>query len=161
MDSSEQARERPADYSDQKKYYSGKKKNHTLKNQFIILPDGSEIVDVTIGKPEPSSDINLFRERQAKFATSQKFKADKGYIGESQIETPHKKPKIQELSPDQKQENKKISTQRIVVEHIIRLVKIFRVATERFRLKPKHYDQVIQLVCGLVRLRIGALMLPT
>ena len=159
VDSSEQARERPTDYSNQKKYYSGKKKSHTLKNQFIILPDGSEIVDVTIGKPGPSSDINLFRERQEKFATSQKFKADKGYIGESQIETPHKKPKLQELSIDQKRENKEISTQRIVVEHIIRLVKIFRVATERFRLRPKHYDQVIQIVCGLVRLRIGALML--
>jgi len=159
IDTSEQVRTRPADYSKQKKFYSGKKKNHTLKNQLIVLPDGSDIVDVTIGKPGPSSDINLFRERQVEFAATQKFKADLGYLGENPIETPHKKPKFNKLSSEQKQQNKEISTQRIIIEHIIRLLKIFRIAQERFRLNSKHYDQVIQIVCGLVRLRIGALNL--
>jgi len=46
VDSSEQAMERPLDYQQQKKYYSGKKKNHTLKTQFITLPQGKDIVDV-------------------------------------------------------------------------------------------------------------------
>jgi len=36
------------------------------------------------------------------------------------------------------------------------LVKIFRVASERFRLKPDKYNSVISTICGLVRLRIGA-----
>ena len=161
VDSSEQARERPKLYQEQKKFYSGKKKNHTLKNQLIVLPNGAEIVDVTVGKPGPSSDINLFRARQAEFAANQKFKGDKGYIGEVQIETPHKKPKKQELTPEQKEENKQISAQRIVIEHVIRLVKIFRVAQERFRLRPQSYERVILTVCGLVRLRVGALILPT
>ena len=161
VDSSEQVRERPKLYQEQKKFYSGKKKNHTLKNQLIVLPNGAEIVDVTVGKPGPSSDINLFRARQAEFADNQKFKGDKGYMGEVQIETPHKKPKKQELTPEQKEENKQISAQRIVVEHVIRLVKIFRVAQERFRLRPQSYERVILTVCGLVRLRVGALILPT
>ncbi len=59
MDSSEQARERPGEYEQHKKYYSGKKKNHTLKNQLIVLPDAKDIVDVTAGAPGPKSDINL------------------------------------------------------------------------------------------------------
>ncbi len=116
---------------------------------------------MTVGKPGPSSDINLFRARQSKFAANQKFKGDKGYMGERQIETPHKKQKKQELTPAQKKENQQLSAQRIVVEHIIRLVKIFRVAQERFRLRPKNYEQVILIVCDLVRLRVGALVLPT
>ena len=161
VDSSGQVRERPKTYQEQKKFYSGKKKNHTLKNQLIVLPNGAEIVDITVGKPGPSSDINLFRARQAEFAANQKFKGDKGYIGEVQIETPHKKPKKQELTPEQKEENKQISAQRIVIEHVIRLVKIFRVAQERFRLRPQSYERVILTVCGLVRLRVGALILPT
>jgi hypothetical protein len=161
VDSSEQVRERPKLYQEQKKFYSGKKKNHTLKNQLIVLPNGAEIVDVTVGKPGPSSDINLFRARQAEFADNQKFKGDKGYIGEVQIETPHKKPRKQELTPEQKEENKQSSAQRIVIEHVIRLVKIFRVAQERFRLRPQNYERVILTVCGLVRLRVGALILPT
>jgi hypothetical protein len=71
VDSSEQVRERPKLYQEQKKFYSGKKKNHTLKNQLIVRPFGAEIVDVTVGKPGPSSDLNLFRARQADFALSE------------------------------------------------------------------------------------------
>src|SRR5919199_1517314 len=151
VDSSEQVRERPKTYQEQKKFYSGKKKSHTLKNQLIVLPNAAEIVDVTVGKPGPSSDINLFRARQSEFAVNQKFKGDKGYRGERQIETPHKKQKKQELTPEQKAENQQLSAQRIVVEHVIRLVKIFRIAQERFRLRPQNYELVILTVCGLVQ----------
>jgi putative NADH-flavin reductase len=42
VDSYEQGRQRPKDYQEQKKYYSGKKKNHTLKNQLIVLPNGGD-----------------------------------------------------------------------------------------------------------------------
>jgi len=65
-----------------------------MKNQFIVLPKGEDIVDVKVGDPGPTSDINQFRESLTKFAHSQKFK-DKAYIGEEQIDTPHKKPKNQ------------------------------------------------------------------
>jgi len=43
---------RPIDYELQKDYYSGKEKMHTLKNQFIVLPQGQDIVDVTVGEVE-------------------------------------------------------------------------------------------------------------
>ena len=94
-----------------------------------------------------------------KFAPIQKFKGDKAYLGEEQIAVPHKKPRNQELNISQKQENKEFSAERIFVEHIIRLIKLFRVAQERFRLNRETYKQVIFAVCGLVRLRIGALVL--
>jgi len=59
VDSAEQPVQRPVDYQ-QKKYYSGKKM-HTFKNQFIVLPNGEDIVDVIVGKLGKTSDINLFR----------------------------------------------------------------------------------------------------
>jgi hypothetical protein len=46
----------------QKKYYSGKKKTHTRKNQLIVLPNGKDIVDLVAGEPGPTSDLTLFRE---------------------------------------------------------------------------------------------------
>jgi hypothetical protein len=159
VDSCEQPRQRPKEYEEQKKFYSGKKKNHTLKNQFIVTPDGQEIVDVTVGKPGNTSDINMWREGQSKLGCSQKFKGDKAYIGEPKIETPHKKRKHQELSSEEKEQNREKASQRIFVEHVIRLVKIFRVAQERFRLRIENYQKVILTICGLVRLRIGALCL--
>lgn len=161
VDSCEQLIERPGEYQEQKKYYSGKKKSHTFKNQLIVLPDGRDIVDVVAGKPGPKSDINIFREQRKGFAPTQRFNGDKGYVGEPAINTPHKKPKNQELSPEQKQENKEFSSERIFVEHIIRLLKVFRVAQERFRLNPRKYEQIILTICGLVRLRIGTVVLPT
>ena len=77
VDSCEQVRERPSDYQSQKKFYSGKKKTHTMKNKLIVLPDGKDIVDVVAGEPGPKSDINIFRECKTKFTTNQKFSADK------------------------------------------------------------------------------------
>ncbi|WP_414579742.1 transposase family protein, partial [Anabaena sp. CCY 9402-a] len=59
VDSAEQAIERPGDYEEQKKYYSGKKKMHTRKNQFIVLPEGRDIVDICIGQFGKISDITL------------------------------------------------------------------------------------------------------
>ena len=159
VDSCEQPRQRPKEYEEQKKFYSGKKKNHTLKNQFIVTPNGQEIVDVTVGKPGPTSDIKIWREGQSKLGCSQRFKGDKAYLGEPQIETPQKKRKHQKLSSAEKEQNRKKASQRIFVEQVIRLVKIFRVAQERFRLRIENYQKVILTICGLVRLRIGALRL--
>lgn len=83
---------------------------------------------------------------------------DKAYVGDPSVKTPQKKLKNQELSNEEKQKNQELSSQRIFVEHIIRLVKIFKVAQERFRLNPRKYEQIILTICGLVRLRIGALV---
>lgn len=124
------------------------------------MPHGEDIVDVKIGDPGPTSDINQFRERQEKFERQQKFKGDKAYIGEPQISTPQKKPRNKELTEEQRQANQEFSSGRVFVEHVIRVVKIFRVAQERFRLRPATYEQIILAVCGLVRFRIRALVLP-
>ncbi|UKO96245.1 transposase [Nostoc sp. UHCC 0870] len=160
VDSYEQVRERPRDNDEQKKYFSGKKSNHTFKTQMIILPDASDIVDVVAGEPGPKSDITLFREYRSEFDAKQRFKGDKAYLGEDLITTPIKKPRNQELTTEQKEQNKIFSSKRIFVEHRIRSVKIFRVVQERFRLNTRKYKQVILTICGLVRLRIRGLILP-
>ncbi|MEP0892003.1 transposase family protein [Leptolyngbya sp. PL-A3] len=65
------------------------------------------------------------------------------------------------MTVEQKAENKEFSsTRRIFVEHVIRLLRIFRVAKERFRLHSDTYEQVILTVCGLVRLRLGMIVWP-
>lgn len=156
VDSAEQAIERPGDYEEQKKYYSGKKKMHTIKNQFIVLPGGQDIVDICIGHLGKISDITLFRNHRDKLDKRQRFLGDKAYIGEELITTPHKKPKKAELSETKKEENKQLSSLRISVEHLICRVKTFHVASDRFRLARHRYNQVIMTVCGLVRLHLNS-----
>lgn len=154
-----QAIERPKEYAKQKEYYDRKKKSHTRKSQVIVLPNGQDIVDVEAGKPGKKSDISFFRETQEKFAQKQKFAGDQADVGESAIRTPKKKPKNQELTSQEKSQNQEFAAERIFVEHIIRLVKIFRVAQERFRLNSDKYTQIIMTIYGLVRLRIGRVIL--
>lgn len=119
VDSYEQPRERPTEYQEQKKYYSGKKKNHTFKNQLIVMPSGQEIVDVVVGKPGATSDIKIWREQRTEFGGDQKFQGDKAYVGEPAIDTPHKKTKSKGITLEQKQDNFKKARKRVVVEHLM------------------------------------------
>jgi hypothetical protein len=159
VDTEEQPIERSLDYQEQKKYFSGKKGTQTLKNQVIGLPKGKDIVDVVAGERGPKADINIWRESAEKFDEKQKFSADKAYVGEGQIRTPKKKPKNSELTQEEKEKNREISSERIFIEHLIRIIKIFRVMGERFRLKKEEYESVFLSVCGLVRLRMGTLII--
>lgn len=131
VDSEEQPTARPVDYQEQKKYYSDKKKMHTLKNQLIVLPDGTDIIDVTVGELGKTSDIHLFRMNKDKFDLTQKILGDKAYVGEGAITTPTKKPRNGELTENHLLNNKELSSQRIVVEHLIGKLKIFRVAERK------------------------------
>ncbi|MDZ8137647.1 MAG: transposase family protein [Nostoc sp. DedQUE04] len=161
VDSLEQPIYRDSDQKEQQKYFSGKKRQHTLKSLIFGMPEGKDIVEVEVGVPGPTADIKLFRQSQAKFDKSQHFSGDKGFQGGENITTPHKKKPKRELTQQQKDENKALSSNRIFIEHLIRLLKIFRIASQRFRFKLDTYEQIILTVCGLVRLRIGSLVLPT
>ncbi|BAY14201.1 transposase family protein [Calothrix sp. NIES-2098] len=161
VDSLEQPIYRNSDQKEQQKYFSGKKRQHTLKSLMVGIPEGKDIVEVEVGVPGPTADIKLFRQSQNKFDKSQPFSGDKGFQGGENITTPHKKKPKRELTQQQKDENKALSSNRIFIEHLIRLLKIFRIASQRFRLKLDTYEQIILTVCGLVRLRIGSLILPT
>ena len=155
VDSTEQGRERPTDNQEQKKYYSNKKKGHTFKTSVIGMPEGKDIVDITTGNRGPEADITLFREQQEKFSEEQQFDGDKAYVGGQNMKTPHKKPKNGELTEEQKEWNKEFSSSRIFIEHLIRRIKIPRIAQYRFPLKASCYEKVMLVICGLVRFRLG------
>lgn len=109
------------------------------------------------GELGPKSDIRICRENLKNFDNQQKFSGDKAYVGEKQIKTPKKKPKNEELTEKEKEVNKKISSTRIFIEHLMRIIKIFKITQERFRLNKSRYKSIFLTVCGLVRLRIEAL----
>ncbi|MDJ1185915.1 transposase family protein, partial [Roseofilum casamattae] len=73
----------------------------------------------------------------------------------------HKKPKGKVLESAKKQENQRKARERIFVEHLIRRIKSFRIVAERFRLWRQNYSRIVRVVCGLVRWRIGALILES
>jgi hypothetical protein len=68
---------------------------------------------------------------------------------------PQKKPKGKELTPEQKEHNRLISSIRIVIEHIISGIKRCRVVKDIFRnTKEKYDDLVMEIACGLHNFRV-------
>lgn len=154
VDTWEQPIPRPTDDNEQEEYYSGKKKQHTRKNQMICLPNGTDIVDVVVGEKGPRSDTKILEQTQAELPIGISFIGDKAYVGRDNTTTPIKKPKNGQLTQEQKDYNKTVSQKRVFVEHVIRVIKILRVAKETFRMRAPMYELVINCVCGLVRLRV-------
>ncbi|MDY3267235.1 MAG: transposase family protein [Phocaeicola sp.] len=69
---------------------------------------------------------------------------------------PKKKPIGKKLTPEERQENKRISGIRIKVEHAIGRMKKCRIVKERFRCHKFGFeDMVILIACGLHNFRIS------
>lgn len=82
------------------------------------------------------------------------------YASPEQIHIPHKKPRKSKKNPDpqltrqQKRENRQIGRVRVLVEHAIGGMKIFRVLTIRLRNHLKHLaDDFILVAAGLWNLK--------
>jgi len=78
---------------------------------------------------------------------------DKGYQGIKKYHnntlTPKKKPRSSGLSQEDKLQNKQIAQQRIIIEHINRKLKIFRILSEKYRNRHKRFGLRFNLIAGL------------
>ena len=80
---------------------------------------------------------------------------DKGFVGitnemdPKQVQIPHKKPKGGKLTQEQKQDNKLISSIRILVEHAIGGVKRFGCVSQIYRNRRGQDDQMMAVCAGL------------
>jgi len=152
VDSFETPIPRPSDNERQKRVYSGKKKRHTLKSQVYTDHKGT-ILDVSSGHRGPKADVKIWNETELPDDLQEKPKVgDKAYIGaEKPTQTPKKKPKGGELSEAEKAENRRISQERIYVEHSIRKIKSYRVVRDEFRLAQGIFPTVVSVVVGLLQ----------
>lgn len=155
IDCTEQSIERPK--KRQKRYYSGKKKQHTLKTEVHITENGRI---VSTSNPHPGKDHD-FEVRKQGFPLSGNSRAygDSGYQGLDKLheatEIPYKKPKNGQLSAEEKEYNRGLSCFRVRVENKIRELKIFRIIGERYRNKRKRYGLKFNIVAGIVNFKNG------
>lgn len=66
---------------------------------------------------------------------------------------PHKASKLHPLTKTQKQENKQLAQSRIVIEHINRELKIFKICRYTRRHKQKKHKLFWSIVAGIVNLK--------
>ena len=157
VDTTEQPTQRPKDNEVQKQYYSGKKKQHTLKKQIIVTPEG-ETIHLSKTEPGSKSDKKIFDESDpGDMDDSDAFMGDKGYQGiqhDLYVILPDKKPKGKELSLEQKARNKRISKVRLVVEHTFGKIKNYQALSQKYRHPRDSHDAVFGIVAGLVNRQI-------
>jgi len=173
IDATEQRVARSQDDATQRRYYSGKKKQHTLKTQ-LVTDDDHHICAISTALPGATHDKALCDGVRTldRLPDGAAADADKGYQGlAAQVErvavcdiatrterevprlavqTPHKKPKGGALTEEQRAFNHQLGQRRIRVEHCIGWLKNWAVLATRFRCAHTLYTDMIRTVCGLV-----------
>jgi len=86
--------------------------------------------------------------------------ADAGYQGLAELhpncQTPFKKSKYHALTQREKQRNRGLARKRIVIEHIFRKLKVFRILSERYRNRRKRFALRFNLIAAIYNLELNS-----
>jgi len=157
IDCTEQPIHRPGDDTVQKRHYSGKKKRHTLKNEYIVTRTG-RIASVSSSQPGSRHDLAI-RRAGPKLPRGARAYADSAYQGYDKehkaIDYPYKKPKGGKLTDEEKEYNTGLSRFRVRVEHKIGQVKRFRIVSDPFRNPRRTHFTKASIIAGIVNMESG------
>ena len=159
IDGTERPVQRPQDPARQKAKYSGKKKRHTVKNNVITDKRTGKVKGLSPTVEGKWHDKKLADEQDGAFPPGSTLWKDTGFQGyePKDVRTlqPLKKPKGRELSPEEQAANRLISKDRILIEHTLGGVKVFRIVHDVFRnLREGFDDLVMEIACGLHNFRL-------
>lgn len=103
-------------------------------------------------------DFRLFKESRLPILTSTEVQADSGYQGiqkkYANSTIPHKSKKKSPLTKSQKKENHLLSSSRVVVENIIRTLKIFRILAEKYRNRRRRFGLRLNLIAAICNFQL-------
>src|ERR671925_89665 len=149
---------RPQDPAEQTACYSGKKKDHTVKNVLLVnalllilfLSDtyGGRVHDLRIAEANPYP-----------LPAGSGLLQDLGFLSFTlphvEILMPTKKPRGEELSLEQQRANQVLHQRRLRIEHVNSSVKRCSIVKDRIRLwKAGVRDLVMELCCALHNFRV-------
>jgi hypothetical protein len=157
FDATERPTRRPT--AGQREFYSGKKKRHTIKNQVVTArrtkppgpgkkPQRLRIAAVSGSFPGSVHDKKIYDRTRAVVPPDARRTGDTAYLG-TPLETPARKPRGGQLTAGQREKNRVVSRRRIVAEHGIGKMKIWRIAAERYRNPDRRHTLILKNVAGL------------
>jgi DDE superfamily endonuclease len=153
VDATEQPVNRPK--RGQRRSYSGKKKRHTVKHQVVVTrkrkaPEEKQKVQIkAVSKAAKGRvhDKKLYDRSGLRIPKGVPKSGDSGYQG-SDLRVPQKKPRKGQLSDEEKRSNRRLAKERIVAEHGIGKMKIWRIAADRYRNPPRRHTVMMKNVAG-------------
>jgi hypothetical protein len=142
-----------------REFYSGKKGRHTIKTQVVVVrrskppgpgrkPRKVRIAAVCESVPGKMHDKKLYDRSRVVAPRDAKRTGDTAYLG-TRLKTPARKPRGGELTGGQKAENRRVARRRVVAEHGIGKMKVWRVASERYRNPVGRHTLIMKNVAGL------------
>ena len=156
FDATERAIPRPS--RRQRRFYSGKKKRHTLKHQVVVVRKRKSpgrggrrrvrIAAVSKAFPGKAHDKKVYDRSRVVAPRDAKRTGDTAYLGTG-LKTPTRKPRGGELTGAQRAENRRLARRRVVAEHGIGKMKVWRVAAERYRNPVGRHTLIMKNVAGL------------
>ena len=153
IDGSERRIQRPKNQKKQQKLYSGKKKAHTRKT-VIVSDKNKNILLMTPTKSGRRHDKRICDKFHLPniIPKSVTIWADTGFQGITDVHPkvmmPAKASKNKSLTKAQKENNKTISSIRVVVEHAIGGYKRFKAASDIYRNKSVNLDDRFNIVAA-------------
>jgi hypothetical protein len=164
FDSTERPTNRPV--RRQKRYYSGKKRRHTIKHQVVVArlrkrpgpgPKRQRLRIAAVSKAFAGSvhDKKVFDRTGAVLPPAARGYGDTAYLGTG-LKTPKRKPAGGQLTKRQKAGNRRVGKKRVVVEHAIGKMKLWRIAAERWRNPRRRHALTFKNVAGLHNLMFAA-----
>ena len=103
-------------------------------------------------------DFNVYKRSKLKMKPTTKCEADTGYQGiakfHSNSEIPKKKSKKNPLSKADKKQNHILSSSRVVIENVIREVKIFKLMAEKYRNRRKRFTLRLNLITAIINFEL-------
>ena len=157
-----QASEASAPQGGKDAFYSGKKKQHTLKSQVAVEEGRGKFVDVAQSVPGPTADLKLL----AQSGLMRRLPAEVGGIGDLAYRgiaslhpqglgaTPRKKPRGKARPPEDVVYNRAFSRRRIVVENSIGRLRRYQALTQMDRQHRQQHTARVVAVAGLVNRQI-------
>ena len=99
-------------------------------------------------------DFRLFKRSKLRVHPDTELLADSGYQGLAKLHaksrTPHKRwRKKTPLTPEQRAFNQALASERVLVENVIRRLKVFRVLKETYRHRRRRHGLRTHLLAGL------------
>jgi len=104
-------------------------------------------------------DFQLFKDDGSEIAEHIRVLADAGYQGLAELhencQTPFKKSKYHPLTQKEKQKNRSLARKRILIEHIFRKLKVFRILSEKYRNRRKRFPLRFNLIAAIYNLELN------
>jgi hypothetical protein len=156
IDGTERRLPRPQHRGKQKRFYSGRKKRHAVKN--VIVVGRHRVLWCSTTRPARDHDKKVADQARLRLPDQTFLLGDSGFegleVGKADVVTPWKRRNSRRLHWTRRDFNRRLASQRIAVEHTFASVKRLRILRDEFRNKRKGMvDEVMAIGCTLHNFR--------